>query len=76
MDSAIGELNYEQAFAELEQVVARLETDALDLDESLKLYERGQALAAHCSNLLRSAELKVEQLKSEIAISKEDELED
>ncbi len=55
-------LTYEQAFAELEETVRRLSGDALALDAALALFERGQALAAHCNALLDAAELKVKQL--------------
>jgi len=55
-------LNYEQAFGELEALVERLESGELDLEESLALFERGQALAARCSELLEQAELKLRQL--------------
>lgn len=55
-------LNYEQAFEELEALVERLESGELALEESLALFERGQALAARCSELLEQAELKLRQL--------------
>jgi exodeoxyribonuclease VII small subunit len=58
----IGELTYEQAFAELEEIVAILETDQRSLDETLALFERGQGLARHCAGLLDGAEMKVQQL--------------
>lgn len=58
----IASLSFEQAFAELEQAVERLADGGLTLDESLALFERGQALAAHCSTLLDAAELKLRQL--------------
>ncbi len=56
------ELSFEKAFAELESIVARLESGELSLDESLALFERGQALAAQCNGLLEAADLKVKQL--------------
>jgi exodeoxyribonuclease VII small subunit len=56
------ELNYEQAFEELEALVERLESGELALEESLALFERGQALATRCSELLEQAELKLRQL--------------
>ena len=56
------DLTFEQAFAQLEEIVARLESAELSLDESLALFERGQTLAAHCARLLDAAELKVKQL--------------
>ncbi len=60
-----GELSFEEAFAELEEAVARLEAGGLTLEESLALFERGQALAAHCSEQLDQAELKVKQIAPE-----------
>lgn len=54
-------LTYEQALAELETLVERLEAGAA-LDEALRLYERGQALAAHCGKLLEHAELRLREL--------------
>jgi exodeoxyribonuclease VII small subunit len=61
----VEELTYESAFAELEKIVAALEGEGRALDESLSLYERGQALAAHCAALLEKAELKVRQLSGD-----------
>ena len=58
----VAELTYEQAFAELELIVATLETEERTLDEAIAQYERGQALAKHCADLLDQAELKVQQL--------------
>lgn len=58
----IEDLSYEQAFCELEAVVAALESDNSSLDEALALFERGQALARYCAGLLEGAELKVQQL--------------
>ncbi len=58
----IHELTYEEAFEELEQIVRRLEEEAHSLETALQLYERGQALAAHCRRLLEQAELKVQQI--------------
>lgn len=58
----IEELSYELAFTELEGIVAVLEFEGRSLDESILLYERGQALAQYCSGLLEQAELKVRLL--------------
>jgi exodeoxyribonuclease VII small subunit len=58
----IQSLSYEKAFAELEEIVSRLESDSKTLDEAVALFERGQALAEHCANLLDQAELRVRQL--------------
>jgi exodeoxyribonuclease VII small subunit len=55
-------LTFEQAFAQLEQVVVRLEDGDLPLDDALSLYARGQALAMRCAQLLEQAELRVRQV--------------
>jgi exodeoxyribonuclease VII small subunit len=61
----VKELFYEQALAELEAIVASLEANKLPLDESMALYERGQALTKHCVALLDKAELRVKQLSGD-----------
>lgn len=58
-------LSYEQALAELEKIVTSLEVNKLSLDETMSLYERGQALTRHCVDLLDKAELRVKQLSGE-----------
>ena len=55
-------LGYEQAYEELEVIVEQLESGNLPLEDALSLFERGQGLAARCSNLLEQAELKLRQL--------------
>jgi exodeoxyribonuclease VII small subunit len=61
----VEELTYEAAFEELEAIVSQLEGDERSLDESISLYERGQALAAHCAAQLEKAQLKVRQLSGD-----------
>ncbi len=56
------ELSFEQALAELEGIVAKLEGGTLALDETVALYQRGRSLAAHCQQLLDGVDLKVRQL--------------
>jgi len=58
-ETPVTELSFEQAMAELEQVVARLERGDVALDESITLYERGAALKKRCEAKLRDAEEKV-----------------
>ena len=55
-------LNFEAALRELETIVARLEQGEVDLEDSIALYERGQALKAHCEAKLKSAEGRLEKL--------------
>ena len=71
--SDIDDLTFEQAFAELEETVRKLEEGGLALEESLALFERGQALAARCNAQLDQAELKVRQLSPEGVVPFESE---
>ena len=57
----ISQLGYEQARDELIDVVRQLEQGGLDLDTSLKLWERGEELAKRCEEHLAGAREKVEQ---------------
>ena len=61
----IDALNYEEAFAELETIVAALESGERPLEELMSLFERGQLLSKHCAELLDKAELKVQALVGE-----------
>ena len=61
----LDQLSYEQALAELEEIVAILEAEERPLDTALALFERGQALARYCAGLLDQAELKVKQISGE-----------
>ena len=58
-------LSYEEAFEELQSVVEELETGKLPLDESLALFERGQALSSRCSALLEQAQLRLTELTTD-----------
>lgn len=58
----VEEMTFEQSFAALQETVERLETGELALEDTIMLYERGQALARHCQDLLDQAELRVTQL--------------
>jgi exodeoxyribonuclease VII small subunit len=60
--SDISELSFETAFDELEQIVTRLESGELSLEESVAQFERGRALSEHCQGLLDKAELRVSKL--------------
>lgn len=55
-------LKFEQAMKELETIVTRLERGDVELEQSIEIYERGEALKAHCDQLLRRAEAKVEKI--------------
>ena len=58
----IGEMSFEQALAELEQIVARLESGQAPLEDSIRMYERGSALKGHCEKRLEAARLRVEKI--------------
>ena len=62
VEKAVEELTYEEALTELEDIVSALETEQNQLEESIRLFERGQELASRCSVLLEAAELKVKQV--------------
>ncbi|MDR3475287.1 MAG: exodeoxyribonuclease VII small subunit [Devosia sp.] len=55
-------MSFETALAELEQIVAKLESGQAPLAESIAIYERGEALKAHCEALLKSAEARIEKI--------------
>jgi exodeoxyribonuclease VII small subunit len=63
--SPVEELTYEQAVAELEGITRQLEENPPDLEQTLALFERGQALVRRCAVLLDQAELKVRYLSGE-----------
>jgi exodeoxyribonuclease VII small subunit len=58
---------FENAFAELEDVVRKLETGGLSLDEATKLFESGMKLATKCNEILSSSELKITRLQANFA---------
>jgi exodeoxyribonuclease VII small subunit len=64
-NTPVEKLTYEQAFAELEQIVAILESEERPLNEALAFYERGKSLARYCTGLLEQADLKVQQISGD-----------
>jgi exodeoxyribonuclease VII small subunit len=58
----VAAMSFEEAMAELESVVSQLERGEVALDDSIRLYERGAALRAHCEAKLKAAEEKVAQI--------------
>ena len=58
----IAALNFEDALAELEQIVKRLETGSGKLDEAIAAYERGALLKRHCESKLREAQARVDKI--------------
>lgn len=65
----IENLSYEEAYQQLEAVIAQLESGELSLEKSVELYEQGQRLSAHCQALLENAELKIQQIDNDGQIS-------
>ena len=61
-EKPIGKLSFEEALSALEQVVSQLEGGQVPLEQSIALYERGDALKKHCEAKLGEAELKVEKI--------------
>ena len=59
---AISDLPFEVAMKELEAIVDKLERGQVALEESIAIYERGEALKAHCDRLLKSAETRIEKI--------------
>jgi exodeoxyribonuclease VII small subunit len=59
----IKDMSFEAALKQLETIVGRLERGDVELEESITIYERGEALKDHCDRLLKQAEAKVERLK-------------
>lgn len=59
----VSALSYEEARDELIQVVARLEQGGIALEESLQLWERGEALAARCEEWLLGARKRLEEAR-------------
>ena len=58
----ISTLPFERALAELETIVDQLEKGQVPLEESIAIYERGEALKAHCEALLKNAESRIEKI--------------
>ena len=58
----VEKLSYEQAFMELQTIVNLLDEGQQPLEDTLRIFERGQALARHCEQLLNQAQLKVQKI--------------
>ena len=60
---SIAKLSFEEALAELEEIVRGLESGEAKLDDAIRAYERGAALKRHCETKLREAQEKVERIQ-------------
>jgi exodeoxyribonuclease VII small subunit len=58
----IKDMSFEVALRELETIVGKLESGQAPLAESIAIYERGEALKAHCETLLKAAEMRIEKI--------------
>jgi exodeoxyribonuclease VII small subunit len=61
----VKKLSFERAIEELELIVKRLEEGRVPLEESIAIYERGEALKRRCEELLRQAEARVEKITTD-----------
>ena len=59
----ISAMSFEAAVAQLESIVEQLERGDVPLDKSIEIYERGEALKAHCEKLLSAAEKRIEKIR-------------
>ena len=58
----VDRMPFEDALQELERIVDQLEKGAVSLDDSIRLYERGEALKKRCDELLKNAEMRIEKI--------------
>ena len=63
----VKKLTFERAIEELESIVKRLEDGKVPLEESVAIYERGEALKRRCEELLRQAEARVDKITTDAA---------
>jgi exodeoxyribonuclease VII small subunit len=61
----VKKLSFERAMEELESIVTKLEGGKVPLEESVTIYERGEALKRRCEELLRHAEARVEKITTD-----------
>lgn len=58
-------ISFEEALKKLESIVSKLEEGSVTLEESVSLYEEGIKLSKHCSDILESAELRIEKVNQQ-----------
>ncbi|MHA3915980.1 exodeoxyribonuclease VII small subunit [Halovulum sp. GXIMD14793] len=61
-DTPVTDLSFEAAMAELEEVVRKIDSGEAPLEESIALYDRGEALRRHCQSKLAAAEEKIAKI--------------
>lgn len=62
MAADVARMSFEEALAELEQIVRRLEAGQVKLDEAIECYERGAQLKRHCEHKLNEAQQRVDRI--------------
>lgn len=76
----IKDMSFEEALAQLENLVRELESGRIKLDDAVTAYERAISLKKLCENKLRAAQLKIEKIEitpdGEIKLSELDKIED
>ena len=65
-------INLKQAFEKLENILDQLESSNLDIDQMVKLYEKGMELSKHCKNIIEKAEQKIAIINGDDKKSKGD----
>ena len=72
----LADMTFREAMGELDTIVRKLESNTMELEDSLKAYERGVALIADLQKRLADAEQKVEMLMGELSGEQEDSVRD
>jgi exodeoxyribonuclease VII small subunit len=62
LNDDIKDMPFEAALQQLEQIVSRLESGNVGLEDSILIYERGEALKSRCDTLLKKAEARIEKI--------------
>ena len=78
MDNArtVDEMTFREASAELDGIIRQIESNTLELEDTLKAYERGVALIASLQKRLSEAEQKVDVLMGELSGQQDDQIRD
>ena len=69
-------LKYEEAFAKLEEIVEKMSSASVPLDELITLYEEGMQLAEHCGKLLKGYEARLEKVSQKVRDAEKEALSD
>ena len=78
MDNAkpVDEMTFREASAELDRIIRQIESNTLELEDTLKAYERGVALISSLQKRLSEAEQKVDVLMGELSGQQDDQIRD